>query len=137
MTSAGSIFEKHAKHFVSTYEKMLSELQDFSRVEKGLIKIATIPILAQYDIAKVISRFQEQYPGIKIHFEESENAKIIPALEQVQYNFAILLTNNIIQKSYHIWPVAHDALTLVTSTTHPLANKKTYRFKNLKMKNSY
>jgi LysR family transcriptional activator of glutamate synthase operon len=99
--------------------------------QKRVIKIASIPVMAQYDITGAIARFQREYPEINLSISEYEQYEIPRLLESGECELAFN------RKSHEESPVLEyttfykDYLVAVLPRSHRLSAKKALRLQQL------
>ncbi|MBP2635308.1 MAG: LysR family transcriptional regulator [Firmicutes bacterium] len=124
LTSAGHEFLSFAEDVIDKHDKMLLKMQYYQQSDKGCLTIGAIPIMSQYDIQRAIAAFEKQYPDITVHIFEEKGDHIIKMLDDELLELAIVRTATLPGSLYKVVPLFEDEMVLVTSKTHPLAQKR-------------
>lgn len=72
---------KDANAIVQNYENLLHTVSTYQLRKKATLTIASIPVMAQYDITGLLADFQNLHPEIKLQIEETETthlATVVP-----------------------------------------------------------
>lgn len=72
LTEYGKILLPYARQISDLQEKYQTEIYNQQRVEKGNLRIGSIPTMAAYKITNLISEFQHIYPDISVDVLESD-----------------------------------------------------------------
>ena len=128
ITDAGKIFLNFANNILSDYYNVIEELKEFSIPTKGNLTIATIPVMAQYNITSLITGFTEKYPGINILIKETESESILTSMNNFECSLAFVRTNTLIAEKYDIIPFATDTMSVCVSKKHPFSKKSSIEF---------
>ncbi len=125
-TSAGEEFVVYAKKIIGDIDRLRQAMQDHTSLNKGQIKIGSVPTTAQLGLTNNISLFQNCYPGIHIHITEAGSRHLINLLQTCEIDIAFLIPpldcDTSLPIKFH--PLINGEVVLITSKYHPLANKK-------------
>lgn len=98
---------------------------------KALLKIASIPVMAQYNITGALARFQREHPEVTLDVTECE-----------QHELESLVTDGVCELAFtrrvrendelEYLPFYEDHLVAVVSRDHPLALQETIELRDLK-----
>lgn len=72
---------KDARSIVQSYEKLILTVSSYQLQKEDTLTIASIPVMAQYDITGLLADFQTAHPNIKLQIEESETTHICSRLK--------------------------------------------------------
>ena len=120
MTPAGQELLSFAQNIVDEYELMITALKSYSGGKKA-IRLKSIPVLSQYDIADMIAAFEKKYPNLELHLIEKDTKYVMHSLESPDTDLVIVRTGMNDLENYVCYPLLQDELCLVTRHTHPLA----------------
>lgn len=123
LTEAGKIFQKHALHISKIQTALLAELGEYKKLTPAL-SIAAIPVIAQYGIAADIARFKAAYPNIPLNLDEREAATVLPALNNREYDLALVRDYGVDTNHYSALEIVRDRLMVAVSKAHCLADRK-------------
>ncbi|MDC7952200.1 LysR family transcriptional regulator [Liquorilactobacillus mali] len=126
ITEAGDLFYQYAKEAILRYDKLQLDLNDYRRMNTGVIKLGIIPVLAQYGITQLIGQFKQKHPSFNFHIIENEGVNLLSSLTEGKIDASILrdTQSNLLQDSlYHKIPLVNDELVVVVPASHPLTRK--------------
>ena len=81
--------------------------------EKTLLKIASIPVMAQYNITGILAKFQRLHPGVTLEVQECEQHGIPAALEQGTCELAFLRLSGGMEDHMEVLEFCRDNLVAV------------------------
>lgn len=87
LTEAGKLVLKDARSIVQSYEKLVHTVSSYQLQKEDTLTIASIPVMAQYDITGLLADFQTAHPNIKLQIEESETTHICSRLKNHECDF--------------------------------------------------
>lgn len=101
---------------------------------KALLKIASIPVMAQYDITGALARFQKKHPEVTLDVRECEQQEIEQTVMdgRCELAFTRKVRDN---DELEYLPFYQDSLVAVISKNHPYAKKETINIRELKLEN--
>jgi len=133
LTKAGEAFLKHARVVDKAYQEMLDEMGEYKSLP--FFSIVAIPVMAQYGITAAIAQFKHTFPQLNFTLEEREAASILPALDNHQYDLALLRDSYLDPKVYASIEVAKDWLLAVLPASHRLAGRSAIALSELAEEN--
>ncbi len=118
LTEAGQITARHALRLISEYKAMLRELESRSPV----MRVASLPVMAQYDITGIVSDYQRIYPNAKLILDEVEGVLLLDMLLQETYDLAFARTEQGFEHpALEKQIICRDRMAAILPRTHPLA----------------
>lgn len=123
LTLAGVQFSIHAKKILDEYNKITNEIKKYSNKRNKSISITSIPVLNQYGITDVITKFKQGHPDVDLFIMEKDTSYVIKSLENMNTEVAILRDNYIPNGNYKVFPLVDDELVIITGKEHPFADK--------------
>lgn len=120
ITEEGRFLLDHAIKLTEGYEQMVAELHNLR--DKNL-SIASMPIMAQYGITKLLSGFSNKHPSIHLSVIESGNDNIYFGLENHNYELAFIRRDNLDITKMDVIDIFKDELVLIMSNQHALSKK--------------
>lgn len=123
LTKAGEQFYRDSEQVMIQFSKMMNHLQEIKNDLNHEIKIAMLPIQAQYRIGEVIKKFRQQNPQIIIHTKEIEERDFHVEMIQEDYDILILREKYQSLRNFISIPIYQDRIVAVVSNKHRLANK--------------
>ena len=121
LTDAGISLKKYAINIVSNYDELILDLNKFTSSFPKL-SIGYIPVINQYNIAKLIVSFKNTVTDLQLTFHEGEHADILNLLFSQKIDFAFLRSDTLDYSNLYITPLAQDELVLIVPKSHPLSN---------------
>lgn len=121
ITEEGKILLRHTETIMDAYNQLVVDLSIFSSYSGGKLSIATLPVMAQYNITSLIAAFRRLNPMVNMIIDEREGNEIIPALEGNTYEFAFMRSDNLDMAKFDILPLFTDKLYLVLPLNHKYA----------------
>lgn len=100
--------------------------------QRRVIKIASLPVMAQYDIIGAIARFQKEHSEIDLSIAEYEQCEILRLLESNECELAFTRESHEESASFNYTPFYKDYMVAVLPRSHRLAAKKALRLQQLK-----
>lgn len=92
-----------------------------SSKEKTLLKIASIPVMAQYNITGVLAKFQRIHPEVTLEVAECEQHELSALLEQGGCELAFSRFSKAQESNLECLEFCRDNLVAVVPKEHPLA----------------
>lgn len=134
LTEAGKIFYKHALKIKENHRSLQAELGDHKKGAPSL-RIAAIPVMAQYGITSYTAQFQKTHPYINFTIEERLVSTALPALSQHKYDLAFARDYKIDSALFSSVPLLTDKLMMVVSCEHRFAGRKSISLAKLSEEN--
>lgn len=132
VSEAGSAILPYANQVYEINKKMSCTITEQQNRDKRQIRIASIPVMAQYDITGKITQFRREYPQITISIVECEQSVISHMLESGECELAFLRKSSLEQPILEYIPFSNDLLVAVLPCSHYLSGKKAIHLDQLK-----
>lgn len=129
LSEYGAMLLPYAREICSSYDAFTEEFDAVREKDRGLVKVASIPVIAQYGITDAISAFGALYPDFELRLDEVEACDIASALREGRCEMAFM--------RYFSDPPAgatlfcSDELVAVLSPDHSLAGRSSVALKEL------
>jgi DNA-binding transcriptional LysR family regulator len=134
LTKAGEIALKDSKRILSLERHLLSSIEEYTHQVNQELKIASIPVMAQYDITGLIAGFSNAHPEIHLSIQEIEGIEIAKRLKKQEFDFAFMRTDHL-DHSFESVPIFRDRMAVVLPKEHPLANQSQVSLEQLSKEN--
>ena len=134
LTEAGKLVLKDARSIVQSYEKLIHTVSSYQLQKEDTLTIASIPVMAQYDITGLLADFQTAHPNIKLQIEESETTHICSRLKNHECDF-IFTRKEYLDASCQSLDFYDDRLAAVVPLSHPFNKKKQISVSELRNEN--
>jgi DNA-binding transcriptional LysR family regulator len=121
LTPAGVKFLPHARKMEADYRAMIEEVAQYKPTPT--LTIAAIPVIAQYGILSLISRFEHLHPEVHLVLEEREASEMMQDLNNHKYDLVFTRDNFLDMDNFDSVEILNDHLVVVLSLQHPLANR--------------
>lgn len=103
-----------------------------SQKERHLLTVASIPVMAQYNITGVLARFQQQQPQVTLEVAECEQHDLDSMLRDGRCELAFTRLGDQKEPDLQYLPFAQDHLVAVLHRDHPLAHQSSITLEQLK-----
>lgn len=132
LSSAGAQILPIAAEIFSLGNKIRVAAAKESRRDRHILTIASIPVMAQYNITGVLAKFQQQFPQITLDVAECEQHDLDAMLRDGRCELAFTRRAGSGAEDMEYLPFAQDHLVAVMHETHPLAKSAALRLEILK-----
>ncbi|HEY2614255.1 MAG TPA: LysR substrate-binding domain-containing protein [Chthoniobacterales bacterium] len=130
LTSAGLIFQEHARAILRQLENFLQELSGEPRQLRGALHVGVVPILNVALMPRLLGLFAASHPGISLTVEEISSTEIETALEDGRMDVGFgFLTRHSPNLRYE--RLCTDEFALIVSQTHPWWKRRVVQFSEL------
>ena len=132
-TAGGQILPMAAQVYELQNKIKVAAARESTRT-KALLKIASIPVMAQYDITGVLARFQKKHPEVTLDVLECEQQEIEQTVMdgRCELAFTRKVRDN---DELEYLPFYQDSLVAVISKEHPFAEKESIEIGELRLEN--
>lgn len=100
--------------------------------EKTFLRIASIPVMAQYNITGLLAKFQQLHPQVALEVTECEQKELLSQLEKGQCELAFYRKGLDAENDLEYIEICRDNLVAVLPLGHPLAQQKTVHLLELR-----
>ncbi len=130
LTSAGLIFQEHARVILRQLETFLEELAHEPGELRGSLRLGAIPVLNVPLVPRLLQLFAAAHPGISLIVEEISSTEIETALEEGRMDVGLgFLTRHSPNLRYE--RLCTDEFALIVPKTHPWARRRLIDFSEL------
>jgi DNA-binding transcriptional LysR family regulator len=130
LTDEGSVLYEYAERIFGVVDEMEHALKGFSSLTHGSLIIGTTRSFARHLMPQLLSRYQENFPGIKVSLEVGSSSEIAEGVAAFKYDLAIIGRIPLPGKVKEI-PFKPEEFCVVASPYHPLAKKKAVSWQEL------
>lgn len=131
LTNEGMLLRKRAEEIIQLVERTKSEVCATDEVVAGHIFIGGGETKAMHLIARVIHKFQKEYPQVHYHLFSGNAEEVTERLEQGLLDFGILIAPSDVSRYDYITLPIHDTWGVLLRKDHPLALQKSIRSQDL------
>jgi DNA-binding transcriptional LysR family regulator len=129
-TPAGRRLEPIARRLLDELDSSLLSISDHGEHQSGQISIASIFSTVIYFLPKVIRRFNQRYPLIRIRVHDLSPYEGLESVIHGQVEFGINMTGST-ETELSFTPLVDDPYVLACRRDHPLAAKKVLKWRDL------
>ncbi|MBA3543679.1 MAG: LysR family transcriptional regulator [Chthoniobacterales bacterium] len=123
LTSAGRIFEEHARSILRQIESFLQELTTEPGQMRGALHLGVVPILNVALIPQLLGMFASSHPGVSLIVEEISSTEIETALEEGRMDVGLgFLTRHSPNLRYE--RLYTDQFALIVHSNHPWSKRR-------------
>jgi DNA-binding transcriptional LysR family regulator len=122
LTDEGNVLYKYAEKIFGVVDEMEHALKGFASLTHGSLIIGTTRSFARYLMPRLLSGYQEKFPGIKVSLEVGSSSEIAEGVAAFKYDLAIIGRIPLPGKVKAI-PFKPEEFCVVASPYHPLAKK--------------
>ncbi|NQS76304.1 MAG: LysR family transcriptional regulator [Peptococcaceae bacterium] len=134
LSPAGAEFVAHAERIMEEVIDARRCVYGYVSFEKGDLKVGIIPVAGHYRIPNLVSSFKKNFPRVKLSLRESQCHELLEMLHDYHID-AAFVHQLCDEKNIHCIPLITDYMVILTSNSHPLANKKTVRLEEIQNEN--
>ncbi|KRO28338.1 transcription regulator [Lactiplantibacillus fabifermentans DSM 21115] len=134
ITPAGETFYHHAIKMITDYEAMMHDLAPNRPTTTHQLKIGSIPVSGQYNLAQRIASFGAENPDIQLQIVEDEGNRVLERLADGEFQAAIVRdtqTSGLQPTEFQKQPLLADELKIILPVGHRLANQDMIRMHDL------
>lgn len=124
LTQEGHLLKQRAEEILSLVDKTRDEFQSFSEHLTGTVRIGAGETLAIEDVARVLAKVHQRYPGIHFHWVSGNADDIVERLEKGLIDFAHVIDPFNIAPYESLTLPFVDTWGLVMREDAPLAQKR-------------
>lgn len=130
LTPAGEHLLPYFRSLCRAEEALLAEAQSLLGLERGLLRVGSVPSLSACLLPELLGRFRRQYPGIQIQLRHGEYKELAQWLLEGELDCAFLAQP--VPASLATRPLMEDRIVAVLPRDHPLAGRERLRGEELR-----
>lgn len=132
LSSAGAQILPMAAEIFSLGNKIRVAAAKESRKDRHILTIASIPVMAQYNITGALAKFQQLFPQITLDVAECEQHDLDAMLRDGRCELAFTRRAGSGAEDMEYLPFAQDHLVAVMHLSHPLSKSPALQLSDLK-----
>ncbi|WML52439.1 LysR family transcriptional regulator [Neobacillus sp. PS3-12] len=131
LTDAGEVVLNYVQKMTSLLDEMKLTLSDLTNLSMGQINIGLPPFIGSLFFPKVMKKFHQAYPNIKLDITEYGGARVVKSVEEgeIELGVAVLPLD---EQVFNVYPIVKEEMKLVVHKDHPLAYRKEVNINDLK-----
>ena len=130
LTSAGLIFQEHARAILRQFESFLQELSSQPQQLRGALHLGVVPILNVPLVPHLLGLFAAKHPGISIIVDEISSTEIETALEEGRMDVGLGFVTRY-SPNLRYERLCTDEFALVVSEEHAWSKRRKIPFAEL------
>lgn len=131
LTDAGKLVYHHAKKVLQVMDSMTSSIAEMRNVQRGRVKMGTMPTVGSFLLPNVIALFKKQYPGIDIEMKECGAKLLEIQVEQGNIDVGLTVLPADTGK-FDVVPLVSEDLVAIVHEEHWLAGRDSVSLAELK-----
>lgn len=125
LTKHGEQFLPYAEQILNLFHFSKEHLRQLDDLSFGTLVFGSSNFVGVYLLPAILGQFNRKFPNIKINMNITSSKQLINLLELNKIEFLILSDQIPIDQSrFNSITFYHDELVLITSPSHPLAQRK-------------
>ncbi|MBW1720635.1 MAG: LysR family transcriptional regulator [Deltaproteobacteria bacterium] len=131
LTEVGHVLFDYVEKIFEIVDEMEFVLKRYSDLSRGSLVLGTTRSFARHLMPRLLSRFQERYPGVKISLKVGSSQEIADGLMAFEYDLGIIgrLPHS---DKLKVIPYTREEFCLITPPQHRFAGMKSVSLKDLK-----
>ena len=130
LTSAGLLFQEHARAILRQIEKSLQELSSEPGELEGTLRVGVIPYLNVALMPTLLGRFNQEHPGIDLSILEISSTNIETGLEEGQMDVGLgWVTRH--SPNLHYEHLCNEKFTVIVAQAHAWAKRRSVELSEL------
>lgn len=133
LTDAGRTFLAHADEALAAADAAAQAVRELVGLERGLIRLGGGATAISHLLPPAISAFRRAHPGVRFYIREAGSAAVARAVATGELDLGIVTTPvpGADAQSLLIHPLITDELRLIVPDAHPLAQRRSFRWRDL------
>lgn len=116
LSAEGNTLYKYASQMVDLEKRIEEEFGEQKKLGRQCVTIAASTIPSQYLLPRILTRFNEKYPGEQLRIMESDSARVVNLV--VDHMVDIGFTGTVLEKKHCKYlPFYKDELVIITPNT--------------------
>lgn len=132
LTQAGHDFYAYARHAVPEYQHEVSRLRMYREHAAFPLTVGALPLTEEYGFADSFSSYWVRNTSVEMQFVERNQGDLLDKLKRHKVDIALARTDYLDEGWFEYTPIVQDELTLVCSSTDPLAKRSSVSVHELK-----
>jgi DNA-binding transcriptional LysR family regulator len=124
LTAEGQVLHKLAIQLLSQAKQVELELEELKDLERGTIRFGVSAMMGSYYFPKILTKFKQKYPKIKIHLVDQGTAALEKMLLNSELDLA-LIRGDLENPQLRYTQLINEEIVAGMVTSHTLANEQT------------
>lgn len=137
LSPAGRALLPYVSKLLEDYSNLEHALLPYQNSKNTTLRISGIPVMMNYNITEIISKFHNMYPNTQLHIKEMESINLLKSVDEGQCDIAYMRIFELNLEKYEKITVEYDSFVAVLPKNHPLAQKKQINLSELSKEHFY
>ncbi|MBU3112613.1 LysR family transcriptional regulator [Clostridium lacusfryxellense] len=124
LTDAGKALLPYAKKILSDYSALNQAILPFQNSKCSIIKMGAIPVMANYNLPRLIAEFCNNYSDVLLDVKEIESINLLRELDEVSCDIAFIRIFETNSDKYEKITFKFDKFAVVLPQNHRLSKKE-------------
>lgn len=109
-----------ARKQVRYFDETIESIETAAQVNRGLIRIVSVPSVATLVFPSVLGHMTQAFPGLKLELRDTDTQQVMDALSEGRADIGIASGHHLLNGVRAI-PMFEDRFGLVSASDHPIA----------------
>lgn len=123
LTSVGRDFDRKVRQLLDELDQTLLGIRGVAATRMGEVAIACVPSTVYYFLSRVISRYHERYPKIRVKVLDASANEVLSAVSRSEVDFGINFVGSQ-EPDIEFRPLMEENFVAACRRDHPLAQKR-------------
>lgn len=130
LTAVGRDFDRKVQQLLDDLDSMLLGVRGVGATRMGEVTIACVPSTVYYFLSKVISRYHERYPKIRVKVFDASANEVLSAVVRSEADFGLNFLGSM-ESDIEFTPLLEERFVAACRRDHPLARKRSVSWTEL------
>lgn len=130
LTDAGNVVLEYVQKISGLLDEMTKTLNDMTDLKRGEINIGLPPFIGSLFFPKVMAKFHQEFPNIKLNITEYGGARVVKSVDEGEFELGVTVLP-IDEQDFQVYPIVEEEMMLVVHKDHHLAARKQVEIKEL------
>ncbi|MDQ0412836.1 LysR family transcriptional regulator [Mesobacillus stamsii] len=131
LTDVGEKLFEEGQKLLLEMDSITEAIQDTKNLRTGNVSVGIPPVIGTSYFPPLIANFRKKYPGINLSIIENGAVTVYEMVEKGFVDLGLVILPKLSDQIEYI-PVTVDEIVLIVHNDHPLAEKETVVFEDLK-----
>lgn len=131
LTDVGEKLFEEGQKLLLEMDSITEAIQDTKNLRTGNVSVGIPPVIGTSYFPPLIANFRKKYPGINLSIIENGAVTVYEMVEKGFVDLGLIILPKLSDQIEYI-PVTVDEIVLIVHNDHPLAEKETVVFEDLK-----
>lgn len=131
LTPEGRVFLRASQDILLIYDDLGHRLQDLQDTVAGILRISTIHSVGLHELPPHLSKFRRLFPDVDVQVEYRRASHVYSDILAGAADIGFVAFP-VRRTGLHVEPVWQDRLVLICPPDHPLASRRSVKFRDLR-----